>query len=83
MRSFCKYFFFILITSSPVLADDWFVSKFGKDDTLGAINHIDADKTKDAAALVKQGKTISLGMVTTANDAGIWPSQVSNDCTSA
>ena len=64
MRSFCKYFLFILITSWPVMADDWFVSKFGRDDTLGAINHIDADKTKSATALVKQGKTVSLGMVT-------------------
>ncbi len=54
----------MFITASPVLADDWFVSKFGKDDTLGAINHIDAAKTKSAAALVKQGKTVSLGMVT-------------------
>ena len=65
MRSFCKYCFAnVLITASPVLADDWFVSKFGKDDTLGAINHIDTAKTKSAAALVKQGKTVSLGMVT-------------------
>ena len=31
----------MFMTASPVLADDWFVSKFGKDDTLGAINHID------------------------------------------
>ncbi len=54
----------MLITASPVHADDWFVSKFGKDDTLGAINYIDAAKTKSAAALVKQGKTVSLGMVT-------------------
>ena len=73
MRSFCKYFFFILITSSPVLADDWFVSKFGKDDTLGAINHIDANKTRNAAALVKQGKIISLGMVTTATTPAYGP----------
>ena len=56
----------MLITASPVLADDWFVSKFGKDDTLGAINHIDTAKTKSAAALVKQGKTVSLGMVSSA-----------------
>ena len=54
----------MLMAASPVLADDWFVSKFGKDDTLGAINHIDAAKTKNAALLVKQGKTVSLGMVT-------------------
>ena len=54
----------MLVAASPVSADDWFVSKFGKDDTLGAINHIDAGKTKTAAALVKQGKTVSLGMVT-------------------
>ena len=54
----------MLVAASPVLADDWFVSKFGKDDTLGAINNIDAAKTKTAAALVKQGKIVSLGMVT-------------------
>ena len=73
----------MLITASPVLADDWFVSKFGKDDTLGAINHIDAAKTKSAAALVKQGKTVSLGMVTAPDYAGLWPAQVSDDCASA
>ena len=54
----------MLLAASSVSADDWFVSKFGKDDTLGAINHIDAAKTKSAAELVKQGKTVSLGMVT-------------------
>ncbi len=63
----------MLITASPVLADDWFVSKFGKDDTLGAINHIDAVKTKSAAALVKQGKTVSLGMVTAADTPAYGP----------
>ena len=73
MRLLVKICLPMLLASSPALADDWFVSKFGKDDTLGAINHINADKTKYAAGLVKQGKTISLGMVTGADTPAYGP----------
>ena len=39
-------------------------SRFGPDDTLGAINLLSQDKVLAAARLITQGKTYSLGMVT-------------------
>ena len=37
-------------------ADDWFVSKFGKEDTIGHANYLTPDKAKEAAKLVTKGK---------------------------
>ena len=45
-------------------ADDWFVSKFGKDDTLGHANYLTPKKAKEAAKLVTKGTVYQLGMVT-------------------
>ena len=45
-------------------ADDYFVQKFGKNDTLGHANYLTADKAKQAAKLVTKGKVYQLGMVT-------------------
>lgn len=44
--------------------DTWFPSKYGKDDTLGATNNLTAAGTKNAAGLVKLGKTYALGVIT-------------------
>jgi len=41
---------------------DWPASPFGKDDRLGAVNHLSAAKTLEAAKLITTGKTYSLGM---------------------
>lgn len=41
---------------------DWFPSRYGADDTLGAVNLLSPDKVRDAAKLVKTGKTYSLGV---------------------
>lgn len=38
--------------------------EFGPEDRLGAMNHLSAEKTAEAAKLVTTGKTYSLGMVT-------------------
>lgn len=46
------------------MADDWFVSKFGKNDTLGHANYLTAEKAREAAKLVKKGRVYQLGMVT-------------------
>ena len=43
---------------------DWYPSEHGADDTLGAINHLSAEKVVEAAKLVKTGKTYPLGVVT-------------------
>ena len=53
-----------LMLASAAAADDWFVSKFGKDDTLGHANYLTADKAREAAKLVTKGKVYQLGMVT-------------------
>lgn len=43
---------------------DWPASPHGADDRIGAVNHITPEKTATAAALVTQGKSFQLGMVT-------------------
>jgi kynurenine formamidase len=41
---------------------DWFPSKWGADDTLGAINELSPEGVIEAAKLVKTGKTYALGV---------------------
>lgn len=47
-----------------VSAHEWYPSKFGADDTLGAINHLSPQAVVEAAQLVKTGKTYALGVET-------------------
>ena len=53
------YFF-----TSVIYADGVPVSRFGPDDTIGAINLLSPKKVLEAAKLIKTGKTYALGMVT-------------------
>lgn len=48
------------MTFGAVAAEKWWPSKYGKDDVLGAGNLITPEKVKQAAALIKEGKTYSL-----------------------
>ena len=51
--------------STPAMAEDnWYPSKYGADDTLGAMNELSDEKTKLAAQLVKTGKTYALAVET-------------------
>jgi len=43
-------------------ADDWYPSRWGRDDTLGAVNHITDASVAAAAKLVRSGKRYALGM---------------------
>lgn len=56
----------ILLASLSTVADDddWYPSKFGADDTLGAINNLSPEGVVEAAKLVKLGKTYPLGVLT-------------------
>ena len=56
----------LAILLSAVHADDhsWYPSKYGVEDTLGAINNLSADKVLQAAKLVTTGKTYALGVET-------------------
>jgi kynurenine formamidase len=54
-----------LLLAAPATADDsWYPSRYGADDTLGAINELSAEKVVAAAKLVKTGKTYRLGVET-------------------
>ena len=57
---------------NPLWATDWQQSKYGPDDTLGAINLLSPDKVIQAAKLIKSGKTYSLG-VPTGPDSPAYP----------
>ncbi len=66
-----KYYATLLLTtlyclSSPSIAeqDKWYPSRFGAEDTLGAINFLSPEKTLQAVELVREGKTYSLGVAT-------------------
>lgn len=48
--------------SVSVQAEDWYPSKWGKEDTLGAVNEITAESIVAAAKLVKAGKRYALGI---------------------
>ena len=52
-----------LVISQERPQDPWYPSKNGAQDTLGALNELNLDKTKSAADLVKLGKTYALGAV--------------------
>jgi len=55
----------ILVTlAASATGEDWYPSKHGAEDTLGAINHLSAEKVLKAVKLVKTGKTYPLGVVT-------------------
>ncbi len=56
-----------MLGGASAVADDYFVQKFGKDDTLGHANYLTPAKAKQAAKLVKKGKVYQLGMVTGAS----------------
>ncbi len=44
--------------------DDWYPSRYGAEDTLGAINELSAEGVVAAVRLVKTGKTYALGVET-------------------
>jgi kynurenine formamidase len=53
-------------------AEDWYPSKYGAGDTLGAINNLSAEKVLQAARLIKTGKSYALG-VETGPDSPAYP----------
>jgi len=64
----------LMLTFSGALAaaEDWYPSRYGADDTLGAINNLSAEKVLQAVRLVKTGKTYALG-VPTGPDSPAYP----------
>ena len=54
----------IFLVAPSAWADDWYPSKYGAEDTLGAINELSPEKVLAAVKLVKTGKTYALGVET-------------------
>lgn len=57
----------MLVSAGTVAAADWYPSRWGADDSLGAINHLSPEKVLEAVKLVKTGRTYSLGVPTGSN----------------
>ena len=55
---------FLLTLSTSLPAEDWYPSKWGKDDTIGAANLVTPERILAATKLVKTGKRYALGQVT-------------------
>ncbi len=55
---------YVVLASSALADEAWYPSKYGKDDTLGAVNNLSPAIIVEAAKLVKTGKTYSLGVTT-------------------
>ena len=60
------------ISTSAFAEEDWYPSKYGAEDTFGAINNLSAEKVVQAARLVTTGKTYALG-VETGRDSPAYP----------
>ena len=55
---------FLLTLATSLHAEDWYPSKWGKDDTIGAANLVTPERILAATKLVKTGKRYALGQVT-------------------
>lgn len=53
--------------AGDVPADDWFPSRYGAADRIGALNNLGPHKAVEAAGLVQQGKVYSLAVVTSSS----------------
>ena len=61
----CALLIFVAIAlPTAAVAEDWFPSKWGADDTLGAVNEITPEIVMNAVQLVKNGKRYALGQIT-------------------
>ncbi|MBT7952543.1 MAG: cyclase family protein [Gammaproteobacteria bacterium] len=60
---------FVFFVHQKVVADaeQWFPSKYGADDSIGAANNLSSDKILQAARLIKKGKSYSLAIDTGAD----------------
>ncbi|MEQ8857183.1 MAG: cyclase family protein [Pseudomonadales bacterium] len=66
-----------LLSARALAAESWYPSRYGADDTLGAINNLSAEKVLQAARLVTTGKTYPLGVPTGPDSPAYPPRQYS------
>ncbi|MFN4224932.1 MAG: cyclase family protein [Hyphomonas sp.] len=51
-------------TGTAAAREEWYPSRYGPEDRLGAMNNLSPEKTAEAARLITTGKTYALGQVT-------------------
>jgi hypothetical protein len=71
-----------LVLGTAHANDNWYPSKYGAEDTIGALNELSPTKTKQAAELVKLGKTYALGVENRPGLTGLCPAHIQRDRTS-
>jgi kynurenine formamidase len=54
----------LTLSATSAAAENWYPSKYGAEDTLGAANNLSEAGVKQAAGLVKLGRTYALGVPT-------------------
>ena len=59
--------FALCMLSSASQSEDWYPSRYGSEDSLGALNLLSAKDVVAASRLVKTGKTYALGVITGRN----------------
>jgi kynurenine formamidase len=60
--SLSVFAFLVVCIVNQVAAEEWYPSRYGADDVIGAVNNLSEDKVQDAAALVENGKVYSLAV---------------------
>src|SRR6188508_1704613 len=64
MRSTLAVTTALLLIGGAAAQDIWYPSRYGAEDTIGALNNLSPEATKAAAGLVQTGKVYALGVVT-------------------
>ncbi|ASM73802.1 MULTISPECIES: cyclase family protein [Roseobacteraceae] len=70
----------LALTATTALADAHSTcapSKWGADDTIGSANHVSTERTLEAAKLIKQGKSVPLGITIDAKTPAFAPRSLS------
>ena len=63
----------LIALAAPAMAEEaWYPSKYGAQDTAGAMNNLSPEGAVAAAKLVKTGQVYALGIVT-GPDTPVWP----------
>ena len=62
----------LALIAATAAAEDWYPSRYGADDRIGALNNLSPEKVVQAARLVTTGKTYALG-VPTGPDSPAYP----------
>jgi kynurenine formamidase len=64
MRRWIAIASLVVLSHTAAAQETWYPSKYGKDDTLGAVNNLSPAIVVEAAKLVTTGKAYSLGITT-------------------